>query len=113
MVTTTSCTQTAEKVAEVLIASAKDPSLRASYEQAKERIVRATAEACTAQGWSEQAQACFVACKDEADLRACEKKFPPPNTRPRPAPAPDGAKKADGGAVTPPTNVRELQPKPR
>jgi len=54
---------------------------KASYEQARDRIVRTTAEACTSQLWTADAQHCYGLCKLKADLEACEKKFP----RPEPA----------------------------
>ena len=75
---TDECVRTSTHIADVLIAGAPDPSLKASYEAARDRIVRATAEACTTQAWSDAEQRCFAQAKVEADLRACEKKFPPP-----------------------------------
>jgi hypothetical protein len=73
---TDACLQTATHIADVLIASQTDPSLKSSYETARDRIVRATAEACTTQNWTPDAQKCFAQAKLEADLHACEKKFP-------------------------------------
>ena len=78
---TDDCVRTSTHIAEVLIAGAADPSLKSSYEAARDRIVRATAEACTTQAWSEEEQRCFAQAKVEADLRACEKKFPPAQGR--------------------------------
>jgi len=80
---TDECVRTSTHIADVLIAGAPDPSLKASYEAARDRIVRATAEACTTQGWSDAEQRCFAQAKVEADLRACEKKFPPPPEQPK------------------------------
>lgn len=73
---TDACLQTATHIADVLIKSQTDESLKSSYETARDRIVRATAEACTTQNWTPDAQKCFAQAKLEADLHACEKKFP-------------------------------------
>ena len=73
---TDACLQAATHIADVLITSQKDDSLKASYETARDRIVRATAEACTTQNWTPDALKCFAQAKLEADLHACEKKFP-------------------------------------
>jgi len=70
------CENIGVHVAQVLIDSAKDASLRANYEQARTKVVLATAEACTSQKWSDEARGCYVDAKVEADVRACEKKFP-------------------------------------
>ena len=80
---TDECVRTSTHIADVLIAGAADPSLKSSYEAARDRIVRATAEACTTQAWSDAEQRCFAQAKVEADLRACEKKFPPPPVQPK------------------------------
>jgi hypothetical protein len=74
---TDDCVRTSTHIAEVLIASAPDASLKANYEQARDRIVRTTAEACTTQSWTADAQRCFAQAKLEVDLHACETKFPP------------------------------------
>jgi hypothetical protein len=81
---TSACLQTATHIADVLITTQKDPSLKSSYETARDRIVYATAEACTTQNWSDAALKCFADAKLEADLQACEKKFPPPKAAPKP-----------------------------
>jgi hypothetical protein len=83
IVVTDECVRTSTHIADVLIAGAADPSLKSSYEAARDRIVRATAEACTTQAWSDAEQRCFAQAKVEADLRACEKKFPPPPEQPK------------------------------
>jgi hypothetical protein len=75
---TDDCRQTATHIAEVLIAGQKDESAKATFETARARIVVATAEVCTTQAWASDAQACYRQAKLEADLHACEKKFPPP-----------------------------------
>ncbi len=76
MQVTEACVLTGAHIAEVLITSTTDPSLKANYEQARDRIVRTTAEACTSQTWTAEAQRCFGLSKQKADLEACEKKFP-------------------------------------
>ncbi len=87
----------------MLIASAKDEALRANYEQARTKIVRSVAEACTTQAWTPDAQHCFAAAKADTDLRACEKKFPPPAaSQPHPV-------KAEV-VQPPPANAKVLQP---
>ena len=73
---TDACLQTGTHIADVLVSSQADESLKSSYETARDRIVRATAEACTTQNWTRDAQKCFAQAKLEADLHACEKKFP-------------------------------------
>lgn len=73
---TDACLQTATHIADVLITSQSDVSLKSSYETARDLIVRATAEACTTQNWTPNAQKCFALAKLETDLHACEKKFP-------------------------------------
>ncbi len=78
MTVTQECLATGSHIADVVIAGASDPSLKASYEQARDRIVRSTAEACTNQVWTADAQRCFGLAKQKPDLEACEKKFPAP-----------------------------------
>ena len=78
MTVTTECVVTGAHIADVLIASASDLSLKASYEQARDRIVRSTAEACTSQIWTADAQRCFGLGTQKTDLEACEKKFSRP-----------------------------------
>jgi hypothetical protein len=74
------CVQVGVKVAEVLISAETDPANRTALEQQRTRIVRRTAEACTAQEWSDAARACYLAAKQPADLNECERKMrePPP-----------------------------------
>jgi hypothetical protein len=87
---TPTCLAVGTHIADVLIQSAKDPSLRANYEQARTKVVRASAEACTTQSWSAEAVHCYGVSTVEADIRACEKKFPPPGGTAQPKrPSPD------------------------
>jgi hypothetical protein len=76
------CVETGAHIAQVLIDSEQDPGTKAQYEQARSKIVRATAEACTKQTWSDDKRRCFDTTKTEADIRACEKKFPQPAPQP-------------------------------
>jgi hypothetical protein len=75
---TDDCLRTSTHVAELLIAGAPDPALRASYETERAGIVRRTAEVCTTQGWSAELQRCFGDAKLQIDIEACRNKFPPP-----------------------------------
>ncbi|MFT3699201.1 MAG: hypothetical protein QM831_39000 [Kofleriaceae bacterium] len=75
---TPECIATATHIADVLIASQTDATLKSSYETARDRLIKATAEVCTSQHWPKDELACFDEAKLEADLHACEKKFPPP-----------------------------------
>ncbi len=69
------CVITAQQIANVVIAGA-DPGVRGHYEQGRANIVRLTAAACTTQGWNDDKQQCFRVAKLEADIRACEAKYP-------------------------------------
>ena len=84
---THACLDVGVHVAQVLIDGATDPGVKAQYEQARTKIVRATAEACTSQTWTPEAQRCFTTANNVADVRACEKKFPPPGAVAPPPPA--------------------------
>jgi len=88
--TTKQCIDVGVHVAEVLINSA-DPAQRGVIANERERIVKATAEACTTQAWSDDAAKCYLAANTQPQLKACETKFTPP--RPRtptgPTPPPD------------------------
>jgi hypothetical protein len=75
---TDDCENIGAHVAQVLIDSAKDASLKAEYERSRTQVVRTIAEGCSSQHWSDDARHCFLDAKVEADVRACEKKFPPP-----------------------------------
>lgn len=77
---TPGCLNVATHVVQVLIDSAKDPSLRSTYTQAQTKMVRTMGEACTTQHWSDAAQHCYLASTTETDARVCERKFAPPPT---------------------------------
>lgn len=72
------CVTTAERIASVVIESS-DPGVRGNFEQSRARMVQMMAEACTAQGWNADKQRCFQLAKLEADIRACEAKYPRPD----------------------------------
>lgn len=71
------CVTVGAHVADVFVQSATDPAQRAVYEQERTKMVKATAEACTKQRWSDAAQKCYVAATTPALIKACENKFPP------------------------------------
>jgi hypothetical protein len=85
---TAPCMQVAAKLAQLFIDLQTDQGAKANAEQARGDMTRKMGEACTVQGWTEAARACFLAAKTELDIRACEKKFPPP--RPQNPPKPPG-----------------------
>ena len=81
---TPACLQVAAKVAQVFIDAASDPAQKSIYEQERANMVRKTGEACTVQGWSENAHNCYLASKTPQDIKACELKFPGRPPRPQP-----------------------------
>ena len=96
VVITPQCLEVATHVAGVIIASA-DPAQRSIFETERDRIVRSTGEVCTVQRWSEAAARCYKASSTQADLKACEVKFPTqPVQRPQP-PASDAQPVTNGG----------------
>src|SRR5687767_10745285 len=80
---TAQCLEVAAKVAQVFIDSATDPAQKSIYEQERANMTRKTGEACTTQGWSEDARKCYLASKDPAGIKACEKQFPAPAPPPQ------------------------------
>jgi len=81
---TAPCLEVAAKVAQVFIDSATEPAQKSIYEQERANMTRKTGEACTTQGWSEDALKCYLATTTPAEIKACELKFP--GRPPRPAP---------------------------
>lgn len=69
------CVTTAKAIAAVII-SAADPGVHGNYERARPDIVRIVAQACTDQAWSADKQSCFRSAALQADIRACEDKYP-------------------------------------
>ena len=100
---TPACMQIGVHVAGVLIAEAP-PAQQMSFEKDRERIVRATAEVCTTQQWSDAATRCYLAATTGAQLKDCETKFRPTPPPPQPAPPPppeDGTnRRMEPGAAT-------------
>lgn len=92
---TAPCMEVAAKLAQVFIDGQTDPAQKSIAEQARADMTRKMGEACTVQPWSDAARACYLAAKNEAAIRACEKKFPPP--QPPTKPRPPGATPAPGG----------------
>jgi hypothetical protein len=82
------CLEVAAKVAQVFIDSAADPAQKSIYEQERANMTRKTGEACTTQGWSEEARKCYLATKTPAEIKACELKFPGRPERLKPPAAP-------------------------
>jgi hypothetical protein len=78
---TAPCLEVAAKLAQLFIDLQKDPGAKSNAEQARGDMTRKMGEACTVQAWTVEARACFLASKSEADIRACEKKFPAPQPR--------------------------------
>lgn len=72
------CIQTAQQIASVVIDGA-DASVRGHYEQGRVNMVRVISAACTTQGWNADRQQCFRLAKADADIRACETKYPIPH----------------------------------
>jgi hypothetical protein len=75
---TAPCMEVATKLAQLFIDVQTDPGAKSNAEQARGDMTRKMGEACTVQVWSADARSCFLAAKSEPDIRACEKKFPPP-----------------------------------
>jgi hypothetical protein len=95
-------------VAGVIVASATDPAQRGVLEQERTRIVRATAEACTTQNWSEAAMKCFLATRNQAEIKDCETKHTaPPPAAPR---VPDAPAAAPPPGAVPPPEERHVEP---
>jgi hypothetical protein len=72
---TAPCMEVATKVAQVFVDSATEPGQKSVYEQERANMTRKTGEACTAQAWSEEARACYLATSTPAQIKACEQKF--------------------------------------
>lgn len=87
------CLQVGAKVASVFIDNETDPGQKSIREQERGNLTRKTAEACTVQGWSEEARNCYLATQTPAEINACATKFPrPPRPAPpAPTPPPQGA----------------------
>jgi hypothetical protein len=96
---TAPCLQVAAKLAQLFIDVQTDPGAKSNAEQARADMTRKMGEACTVQGWTDEARGCFLAAKTEPDIRVCEKKFPggKPATAPAAAPTPAPPKPTGAG----------------
>ena len=71
MITTDACVDVAAHIAEVVIASITDETVKAQQEQDKTRLVRKVAETCTTDKWSDGARKCFLDGKTGPELEKC------------------------------------------
>jgi hypothetical protein len=78
MVTTEDCTNVAVHIANVVIESIEDPSIKAAQEQDRTRLVRRVAETCTRDKWAKAAQTCFLKGKTAPELEACGRELAAP-----------------------------------
>jgi hypothetical protein len=69
--TTDACTEVGVHVADLKIAAASDPTMKAQLEQDKTRLVRRVAEACTRDNWSDAVRKCFIDGKTDAETTNC------------------------------------------
>jgi hypothetical protein len=98
---TDQCREVGIHIAAVIISSATDPGAKSIYEQDREKMVRSTAETCTTQAWSDPAAKCYLKANTTAELKACEKKFTPPQPRQRPAADEPETRAGSGSAAAP------------
>ncbi|HEX5060425.1 MAG TPA: hypothetical protein VFV99_13750 [Kofleriaceae bacterium] len=89
---TAACLEVGAKVASVFIDTEADPAQRSVKEQERGNMTRKIAEACTVQGWSDEARTCYLGTKTPAEIKACETKFP----RPRPTQPPRPPSRVEG-----------------
>jgi hypothetical protein len=85
--TSAACKEVGVKIAQLLIDGVTDPAQKSIYEKERGNIARKTAEACTAQAWSEEARTCYLGAKSAAELKGCETMYTPPKAQPAPSPA--------------------------
>ncbi len=78
MVTTEECTTVAVHIANVVIASIEDESIKAAQEQDRTRLIRRVAETCTRDKWPAAAQQCFLKGKTAPELEACGRELAAP-----------------------------------
>lgn len=92
------CITLAAHLVDVVVASAPDQAAKAQYESERMTMTRSLAESCTKDAWPADAQKCYLATKTVAQVKACEKRFPPKPPAPAagsaaptpPPPAPNG-----------------------
>jgi len=96
------CREVGVHIANIIIASATDPGVKSIYEQDRTKISRSTTETCASQGWSDVAVKCYLKGKTADELKACEKKYTPPQPRrPEGAGAGNAAAPGPGSAAAP------------
>ena len=78
METSAECTETAVHIADVVIASLEDPTIKAQQEQDRTRLVRRVAETCTRDKWSAEALKCFRNGKTAPELEVCGRNLAAP-----------------------------------
>jgi hypothetical protein len=67
------CRELGRHVTDVLIASATEATLKATYEHDRETIARGVVDACVKQRWSKATIECYRATHDEAAVRTCDR----------------------------------------
>lgn len=72
------CLAIGAHIADVLIREATDPAQKAALEQDKTKIVRRSAEGCTRDAWSAEAQACFLKAQTVDAMQVCGKNLKAP-----------------------------------
>lgn len=98
------CLKLAAHLVDVVVASATDPAQKTIYEGERMQMTRSLAESCTNQPWSPESQKCYIATKTPAQIKACEKKFPPT--------PPTGAGSAAAPTPPPPPGANGMRPEP-
>ena len=83
--TTATCNDIGVKVADTLIAEARDLAQKQLLESERTRIVRRTAETCTRDKWPQPSVDCFLKAESAAAMQLCGKDLA--------APAPEGNEK--------------------
>lgn len=71
------CLRVAAHLVDVVVATATDPAQKSVMEGERMQMTRGMAEACTKSPWSPESIKCFGSTKTTAQIKACEKKFPP------------------------------------
>jgi hypothetical protein len=100
------CLKLAAHLVDVVVASATDPAQKTIYEGERMQMTRSLAESCTNEPWSAASQKCYLATKTPAQIKACEKKFPPK------PPAGAGSGAAVAPTPPPPPGPNGMRPEP-
>lgn len=99
------CITLAAHLVDVVVASATDQGQKTAYENERMTMTRSLAEACTKDAWSPESQKCYLATKTPAQIKACEKRFPPKRETP-----PNAGSAAAGSAA--PVGPNGMHPEP-